>query len=729
MFDKLTLVNGTVHVHAGDTTLKTTKAFTNGGITLDQNTRMATFGKLPPVALPAEYTFSEGELSLQLVGPDGKIRPQTRTILVSANKLNPHLFRAPGMSTTPSQFKSEDGWTYEVLKFRCYFTHPGLSTTGSIPQWLKESIDRQKKWWNQMTWLCREARRKCSSVSPEEITTFVQATILPAIDEMNNSLGRSRSKMKHPVKLKVDMPQFDAVWSFVGELRKRVEKSQPVPDGLLEKVVAFAEQFKPDYEPINQFLAKWMEIGNQKATDIELRWYEKRAQVEHFQSLLKSRRTRKMAWTDGWPTIKYDDRPGSDNWTLSYHMTQAGLNSELLEGEGKGVPGLSFGPAQTPASTGHPTMTGSRSRRSLREAHIRIPEGRKISHEFDFGVLQSQPFPENSHVKQWELCYADGKLWLCITIERQHPVPVAGDSAAGLDIGWRRVEEGIRFGVLYEPKTATYRELVLDLQKSPPDHSLCTPFRIDLGPTRWERRNVNKLIPEWKEGDTLPGTFELRRVLSSRRSYLKDEAKTRLRKHLGESLPPWFDTAGRKGLRHLMEDLKDDEITKEIVTTFDQKTEALNNLAAMYMDRATKRLKYGQQQVSHDVCRYLEQKGINRLMVEASFVAKVATNKDGEDEYALKNSQQYRQFAAPASFVATLKSIAKKYGIIVDVVEAINTTRLCQHCQHLNPTTAKESYQCEQCQRLIRQDHNASVNISRFGTTPDVSSLLQDANA
>jgi transposase len=96
---------------------------------------------------------------------------------------------------------------------------------------------------------------------------------------------------------------------------------------------------------------------------------------------------------------------------------------------------------------------------------------------------------------------------------------------------------------------------------------------------------------------------------------------------------------------------------------------------------------------------------------------------DNEDTYALKNSRKYQQFAAVGKFVQLLKNIAAKYGIVVDAHDAINTTRICHYCNHLNPSTEKDQFSCEACGRQIKQDQNASVNLSRFAADPDLAEM------
>jgi hypothetical protein len=222
MIQQLTYVDGCIHVHAAETSLKITKAFTHGSLTFDTKTRTATFAQLPPVAVPSEVELREGEaLNFQLVGPDGSPRKQRRSGVLTADKKRPEILRIGGMAQSPRRFPAEEGWRNEIYKYRAYFTHPGINTTvegeyqefTQLPEWLKECIGRQKAFWNRLAWLRRDACRKCSPVPTAEIAEFVANTILPEIDAYNLMLGRKRTKekMRHPAKLKIEEPGVDGL--------------------------------------------------------------------------------------------------------------------------------------------------------------------------------------------------------------------------------------------------------------------------------------------------------------------------------------------------------------------------------------------------------------------------------------------------------------------------------------------------------------------------------------
>jgi hypothetical protein len=720
-----------VHVHASETSLKTTKAFTNGSIVIDRDARIITFAKFPPVPLPTALVVGVGTpLSLQLVAPDGSLKKQTRAVTLTGNVKFPNILRAAGQSMTSAKFSKVDGWGIVVYKYRAYFTHPGVETTGGVPQWLKDSAERQKGLWNRLAWLCRDARRKCSPVPTEEIQKFVNDTIIPSIDAYNVPLGRkgAKEKIKHPAKLKKEAPGLDGVWSFIGSMRQRIEEGHGVPEGLLDQAVAFVSQFTADYTPLNEFMNAIDQIADREAhalvmeqggDPIALRPFEIRPVVKSFKAVLEMRKSVKSAWSDGWPSLKHADSANADSWGLHYYFNKAGVEAELLSTP-KGLPGLIFGGPLGVATTGHPEMIGRDSKRSLRSAEISVLGYNKERWSFRFAVLQHRALPAGSHVKEWKLIYKGGQLWICLVVELQRRVVAAGPVAAGLDVGWRRTENGIRFGTLYEPQSNTFREIEMDLQRSPVDTTAHTPFRVDLGPTRWEKRNIVTLMPEWKSGDPFPGCFEMRPLLSARRSDLLKEVKISLKGLLRERCPSWIDKAGETGLLNLKVEFKDDVAVQQILNDWASKYDVFSKVSSAFFERSTKRIECGHMQVAHDVCRYLQAKGTNHLVVETAFIAKVSQVHNNEDHPALKLSQKYRQFAAVSKFVQALKSIAPQYGLVIDTRSGADTTRICHHCGHLNPATEKEASGCEDCGNLIHQDQNAAINLSRAGSEPEI---------
>jgi hypothetical protein len=183
--------------------------------------------------------------------------PQKRSVLLLESK-DGQLF-APGISKTPSNNLKKDGWRTRVLKFRAYFTHPGfenaLRTTAQhieFPKWLQDSINRQRRFRNRLVKLCLDARNACCPVDYEDFTRFVKETVLPAVDDFNNSLGRSK-EMISAKKLRAETPSIFLLTRFGAFLQHLENEGKQVPAGLAQQISAFTKDLKLDFTPIAEF--------------------------------------------------------------------------------------------------------------------------------------------------------------------------------------------------------------------------------------------------------------------------------------------------------------------------------------------------------------------------------------------------------------------------------------------------------------------------------------------
>ena len=267
----------------------------------------------------------------------------------------------------------------------------------------------------------------------------------------------------------------------------------------------------------------------------------------------------------------------------------------------------------------------------------------------------------------------------------------------------------------------------MDFGTSPGDQPTRSPFRIDMGPTRWERRNFGRLLPEWKGEEPVPDALGFRRALQSHIASRRQQLKTLLKNHLGERFPSWVERAGRRGLLKIADEFQDDPVVVQAIAGWQKEDEQSQSSYSLLCRRTTRRIEDGQAEVAHDVCRLLKSRDITQLVVETSFLARVSRRTKGHGSESLAQSQKYRQFVGAGKFVATLRHIAAKYGIAVQEMDAANTTRICQYCNHLNPSTERETCQCGSCGRLLRQDQNGAVNLSRFCGNPDLAAAAQFA--
>src|ERR1039457_1902101 len=259
MYSSVKRSNGAYFVRMKSTGLAATKGFTHGRVSFDPLAKTVQCSRHPALSFPdfAETVKKDAILSFGLLAPDGTERPQKRDVLILEGK-DGQLF-APGISKTPSNNSKEDGWRTRVLKFRAYFTHPGVETEHGttahhieFPQWLQDSINRQRRFRNRLVKLCLDARNACCPVDYEDFARFVKETVLPTVDDFNNSLGRSKDKISAK-KLRVETPSIFLLTRFEAFLQHLENDGKPVPAGLAQQISAFTKDLKLDFTPINLF--------------------------------------------------------------------------------------------------------------------------------------------------------------------------------------------------------------------------------------------------------------------------------------------------------------------------------------------------------------------------------------------------------------------------------------------------------------------------------------------
>lgn len=627
MFSHTSLVGNVIHVHIAEASLSATTSFMRGTFVFDSASHTVTLGKFPAILLPSTLQIEEGStLSLALVAPDGSVKTQRRTGAVVRSKDGS--LRIAGKLKSDPKHKAEDGWTIRAYRFRAYMKHAGIESDETIPHWITDSVSRQRLFWNKLSYLCRQARRACSDVSVEMIETFIVETIRPSIDAFNNSLGRSKEKLKYPKVLKSAAPSIEGLWSFVGELKKRAEGGKPKPPGLEETIRDFASKFKTDIAPIMNFHREFSRLAHGAAEEFDLRNWEFCSQKKSFEVVLKQRRKLKMRFTDGWPSLKYPDQPDYGNWNISYYLKSA--NIDISRFDEQGISSLRLGEPVLPASSGHPLMKKRRARtRQLRPALITIPD-KKTHSRFDlrFGILQNRQFPKEGWLKEWKLVHKDGKFWLCLIVQVRQPKGDSNQTAAGIDIGWRRTETGIKVATVYDPTRKQSKEMHLDLGSAPTDTKVREQFVIRMGPDRaWRRHPILSTL----EGNNV---FDALSALQRMRDGAKDVLKAKIRDILGKETPVWLNRAGRSGLKRLVE-LFPQSI--ELTAAFEQWQKVDAEYMATYGSARKKlagRLERGYEMVARDLCSWLAGH-VGRIVIEEPFLKKSAKQVSSDEIVAL----------------------------------------------------------------------------------------------
>jgi transposase len=682
-----------------------------GTFVFDAASHTVRIGKLPATLLPAGFQIEENStLGFALVAPDGSLRTQTRTGVIVRSKDG--YLRINGKATSEPKHKVEDGWTVRVYRFRAYMKHPGIESDEALPQWIADSITRQRLFWNKLSYLCREARRASSGVPVEAIQNFIDESIRPSIDAFNNSLGRSRGKLAYPKVLKTEEPKIQGLWSFIVELRKRAEGGKPNPPDLEDAVRGFATRFKIDLTPVTKFQRDLSRLADNAAVEFGLRNWEFVSQKKSFEAVLKRRLKMKMKFTDGWPILKYPGQPGYDNWNISYYLNSASIRiADLNE---HGISSLRLGEPVSPASSGHPLMEKRRAlNRKLRPAIISIVDKKTGSRfELRFGVLQSRQLPEEGWLKEWKLVHKEGKFWLCLIAQVRQPKADSNQAAAGVDIGWRRTETGIKIATVYDPTRKQSKEIHLDLNSAPTDTKVREQFVIRMGPDRtWRRHPILRTL----EGDN---SFDALSRWQRKQDAAKNVLKIKIQDILAEQTPVWLKEAGRSGIRKLLELFP--QHSPELIAAIEQWQkidEEYTSISGPARKKLARRLEKGFEMVSRDLCGWLAGH-VGRIVIEEPFLKKSGERVSADSSIVLQRSTKYRHIAAPGTFLTKLQNIAPSYGLRVEKLPHADRTTRCYHCGFLNPSSENLYNVCGGCGNLINQDVNAAANLSSLAATP-----------
>ena len=770
MYSSVKRSNGTYLVSMKSTGLAATKGFTHGRVSFDPLAKTVQFSRHPPLPFPdfAETVKKDAILSFGLLAPDGTVRPQKRDVLILEGK-DGKLF-VPGISKTPSNNAKEDGWRTRVLKFRAYFTHPGVETEHGntahhieFPQWLQDSINRQRRFRNRLVKLCLDARDACCPVDYEDFTRFVKETVLPAVDDFNNSLGRSKDKISAK-KLRVDTPSVFLLTRFGAFLQHLENDGKPVPAGLAQQISAFTKDLKLDFTPINQFQRNLHAIVRQeryledlslverkdedgevrvhkvyrrlsdpdaiddRRSELELRDWEWKPVAAGFKSTLKSRKTLGLRFYEGWP--RFSDAKSTD-WGIHYYFNNGGSDASLLIG--KGVRALKLEPGVPPHLSGRKWKpTGRRARRELNPAQISFYDtlaGEQFS--FHFVVLRHQfPIPDGALIKEWKLIHNRARLWLCFVVEGKFAKPTAksGETAA-VHIGWRKEGPELWPAMVFDPTCNgrdSFHRVVIDTELPPEKSDEHTPFRINMGPSRKGRRSpywINGSKPHLRAEARAAGAVQIQDTwngiewLGQWRDDRKDIFKSLLLNSLNP-VPTGLQRAGLRTLHKIGESLTDPILVKAYKAWAVEDKE-IGDLTTESSARVSSRLSNGYSRVTHDICRLFSEHGISTIAIQSSLLAKVAKKQKPSDanveKAILENSQANRQRIAPGQLLIKLSSVAEAYGLNVVKVENTYISRAHNNrdpeCNHINPPSVQRLITCEKCGKVYDQDENACRNM------------------
>lgn len=745
------------------------KGFTHGRVSFDRLTQTIQFSHHPPLPFPdfAETVKKDAILSFGLLAPDGTERPQKREVLILESKEG-RLF-APGIFRTPRCNSEEEGWRTRVLKFRAYFTHPGVETeTGTanqveLPKWIQDSVNRQHRFRNRLVKLCLDARNACCPIDYDAFTSFIKATVLPTVDDFNKSLGRSTDKISAK-RLRGESPSIFFLSRFGAYLEHLERNGKPVPAGLSQVISTFTKDLEVDFTPINQFVRNLKGIVRQeryledlslveirdeegvvrihkvyrrltdpdeikaRRSELELRDWEWKRVAAVFKSTLKSRATRGLHFYQGWP--RFSDSKSAD-WGIHYYFNNGGSDASLLVN--KGIRALKLDPAVPPNQSGRDWKpTGRRARRELNPVQISFRDqlaGEQFT--FRFAVLRHQfPIPDGSLIKEWKLIHNRTGLWLCFVIEGKFAKPSSkGGMTGAVHIGWRKEGPELWPAMVFDPTSkgrSAFHRVVIDTELPPGRSEEHTPFRINLGPSRRGRRS-----PYWISGSkphlrTTPaesGAVQIQDTWKGVEWLAKwrDDRKDIFKSLLLNSSDPGsarLQNAGVRTLHKIGKSLTDPFLVKSYKAWAAEDRE-IGDLTAEFSGRIAARLSNGYSRVAHDICRLFSKHGISTIAIQHSLLARIGKKKKSSKSDAEKkiqeNAQTNRQRVAPGQLLMKLSTVADEYGLEIIRVDNSNISRTHNagdlECNHVNPPSAQRLITCERCREVYDQDENACRNM------------------
>lgn len=768
MYSSVDHSNGMFFVRMNSPTLAAIKGFTHGRVNFDLEAKTVQFARHPPLPLPdfAENVKEGAILSFGLLAPDGTERPQKRQVVILKRK-DRQLF-APGVFRTASSKSKEDGWRTRVLRFRAYFTHPGIGIEDGpaddhieLPQWLQHSIERQRRFRNRLVKLCLDAREACCPINHGEFTRFMKETVLPAVDDFNNLPGHRKDKISTK-KIRVAAPSIFVLRRFGAYLQHLESDGRPVPAGLALKIAAFAKDLKIDFTSINDFQRNLDAIVRQeryledlslvksedddgqmrihkvyrrltdpqeieaRRSELQLRDWEWKPVARGFKTMLKARKTLGLPFYEGWP--RFSDET-STSWGIHYYFNNGGLDASLLSG--KGVRGLQFEASIPPTLSGRKWKpTGRRAQRELSPAQISFHDA--LADEqftFRFVVLRHPfPIPAGSLVKEWKLIHNRRGLWLCLVLEGRFAKPaMKGGKTGAVHVGWRK--EGAElwpamvFDATCDSRDAFHR-VVIDTELPPEKSDKHTPFRINMGPSRkgrrspyWIKESKPHLRAEQGAGAVqIQDTWKGLEWLGKWRDDRKDMFKSLLLNSLNPA-PAELRNAGLRKLHKIGSSLSD-PVLVNAYQAWAMEDKVIADLTTEFSARIASRLSDGYSQVAHDICRLLAAHGISTLAVQVPLLARLAkktrTSKNVAEGVRLENSQANRQRIAPGQLLKKLTSAAESYGLNLVNVDSPHISRAHRgdpECNHVNAASAERLITCENCGTVYDQDENACRNM------------------
>lgn len=376
-----------------------------------------------------------------------------------------------------------------------------------------------------------------------------------------------------------------------------------------------------------------------------------------------------------------------DNVIIPHRYTGGGLEAEKFFG------GRRFGLRIEPLPEDAFADQSNQARRRRRTRGVFGVDG---GAQLDFRAYLHRPLPRGAVVKQvaWSSKRHPTRGWqhaLLVWAEEPPgavPPRESTNLVAALDVGWRKIGDFLRVGVVYD-NTGNVFELRLPLTETGNAQTRKDELPDSYADIQRLTAEVSKLVDETKEGlrELLPDDLpDEARALVSRLVQLRQGKLVRLLRVLEEAGDSTLENAVLF-LRAWRE--KNDHLRKRINDT---------------RDRLLRRRNY----VYNNIAVWISQH-YDRLVVEGDLSLKDMAEHTGGDE-ALEAAAKYRMWASLFVLRTAVKGAAAKAGVEVIAGESKDTTTSCMDCGRKCEPTARLVIKCP-VGHANDQDKQAAYNL------------------
>lgn len=282
------------------------------------------------------------------------------------------------------------------------------------------------------------------------------------------------------------------------------------------------------------------------------------------------------------------------------------------------------------------------------------------------------------------------------------PERITQGRVCAIDLGWRKSAKNIRVAFV-SSETESY-----------PIH--CPLVYAD----RSIRRHNDALRGVGYAGRIpIPTTLNETRQLAELLSRRFDEMKTAVGETLAEKPVGWAKMRERRIGRLARDEITGDHPAVAIYNEWADFHYPRRRILTRAVQRMHNSRTKAYERYVAELCRNYDEIRIEDVSVSQiirNSIEKRKIKETDDDETRSKkrrerSSSKYRQFAAPAEFIAILRRTAERTGVRIVEMDARFTTRTCCNCGHKRAKDAGRLLTCESCAKTVDRDLCATRNM------------------